>query len=212
MIERVGDKGVRMELHEKLQEWRNQKGLTQEELARCLYVSRTAVSKWESGRGYPSIDSLKAIALFFDVTVDGLLSSGEVLSIAEADKRQRDRRLRELVFSLSDLCMAMLLLLPFFAERTYGVPIASSLLHLSLVQPYMRVVYFIIVIGTSLLGALSLSLCGRDCALWRKISTALSLGLGCASVLVFALSLQPYAAGFAFVLLAIKVLARLRCG
>ena len=37
-------------------------GLTQEELAEALYVSRTAISKWESGRGYPNIESLKAIS------------------------------------------------------------------------------------------------------------------------------------------------------
>ena len=57
-----------MEFHEKLQELRKQRGMTQEELATALYVSRTAVSKWESGRGYPSIDSLKAISGFFGVS------------------------------------------------------------------------------------------------------------------------------------------------
>ena len=41
-----------MEFNEKLQELRKQRGLTQEELAEKLYVSRTAISKWESGRGY----------------------------------------------------------------------------------------------------------------------------------------------------------------
>ena len=46
-----------MEFGEKLQELRKKKGLTQEELAEALYVSRTAVSKWELGRGYPNIDS-----------------------------------------------------------------------------------------------------------------------------------------------------------
>ena len=53
-----------MEFHEKLQELRKNRGLTQEELAQVLYVSRTAISKWESGRGYPSIDSLKEISNF----------------------------------------------------------------------------------------------------------------------------------------------------
>lgn len=54
-----------MEFHEKLQELRKQNEMTQEELAKVLYVSRTAISKWESGRGYPNIESLKAIAGFF---------------------------------------------------------------------------------------------------------------------------------------------------
>lgn len=67
-----------MEFHEKLQELRKQKNLTQEELSEILFVSRTAISKWESGRGYPSIDSLKAIAEFFGVTIDELLSNREL--------------------------------------------------------------------------------------------------------------------------------------
>lgn len=64
-----------MEFYEKLQELRRSKNLTQEELAEALYVSRTAISKWESGRGYPSIDSLKAISKFFSVSIDELLSA-----------------------------------------------------------------------------------------------------------------------------------------
>ena len=63
-----------MEFHEKLKELRKSRGLTQEELAEAIYVSRTAVSKWESGRGYPGIDSLKEIAVFFSETIDELLT------------------------------------------------------------------------------------------------------------------------------------------
>ena len=61
-----------MEFNEKLQQLRKRRDLTQEELADQLYVSRTAVSKWESGRGYPNIDSLKAISKYFSVTIDEL--------------------------------------------------------------------------------------------------------------------------------------------
>ena len=64
-----------MEFGEKLLELRNGKGMTQEELAEDLFVSRTAISKWESGRGYPSIDSLKEISKYFSVSIDELLSS-----------------------------------------------------------------------------------------------------------------------------------------
>lgn len=51
-----------MEFYEKLQELRKSRGLTREELAETLFVSRTAISKWVSERGYPSIDSLKEIS------------------------------------------------------------------------------------------------------------------------------------------------------
>ena len=76
-----------MEFNEKLQELRKRRSLTQEELAEALYVSRTAISKWESGRGYPSIDSLKAIYRYFSVSIDELICSEEILTAAEDEKR-----------------------------------------------------------------------------------------------------------------------------
>ena len=76
-----------MEFHEKLQELRKNRGLTQEELAEALYVSRTAISKWESGRGYPSIDSLKEISKYFSVTIDDLLSGEKIILIAEKENK-----------------------------------------------------------------------------------------------------------------------------
>lgn len=89
-----------MEFNEKLQELRKQKGLTQEELAEVLYVSRTAISKWESGRGYPNIDSLKAISKFFAVSLDELLSSDAMLTISEDENKQKENQTRNLVFGL----------------------------------------------------------------------------------------------------------------
>ncbi len=62
-------------LSEKLKELRKKKGLTQEELASSLNVSRQAITKWESGEGTPDIDNLKNIALFFHVSVDYLVDS-----------------------------------------------------------------------------------------------------------------------------------------
>ena len=71
----MAERALIMEFNEKLQELRKQKGLTQEKLAEALYVSRTAISKWESGRGYPNIDSLKQIAnIWTDYIVTTLLN------------------------------------------------------------------------------------------------------------------------------------------
>ena len=60
-----------MEFGEKVQKLRNQNKWTQEQLAEKLYVSRTAVSKWESGKGYSNIDewlfrSLLSIIAYFN--------------------------------------------------------------------------------------------------------------------------------------------------
>ena len=71
-----------MEFNEKLQLLRKQNNMTQEQLAEKLYVSRTAVSKWESGKGYPNIESLKSISRLFSVTIDDLLSGEELISLA----------------------------------------------------------------------------------------------------------------------------------
>ena len=100
-----------MEFNEKLQALRKQKAITQEELAQMLFVSRTAVSKWESGRGYPNIESLKAISKIFGVTVDELLSGEELLTISEEDTRKKESCFRDLVFALIDLGSSMLLFL-----------------------------------------------------------------------------------------------------
>ena len=106
-----------MEFHEKLQELRKQKNLTQEELSEILFVSRTAISKWESGRGYPSIDSLKAIAEFFGVTIDELLSNRELICIAEKDSHQKTQHMRDLVFGLIDCSVVMLFFIPLFGQQ-----------------------------------------------------------------------------------------------
>ena len=76
-----------MEFNEKLQELRKQKGITQEELAKAIFVSRAAVSKWESARGYPGIDSLKAISVYFSVSIDELISSSEVNTIKKKERK-----------------------------------------------------------------------------------------------------------------------------
>ena len=64
---------------EKLQLLRKNKGLTQEELAERLDVSRQAVAKWESGLVYPDIMNLIQISNLFNVTVDYLVRDQECM-------------------------------------------------------------------------------------------------------------------------------------
>ena len=199
-----------MEFNKKLQELRKKKGLTQEELAQALYVSRTAVSKWESGRGYPNIDSLKAIAKFFGITIDELLSGDELLTIAEEDTKEKQTHLRDLVFGLLDCSIALFFFLPFFGQRGGEAIQEVSLLSLTAVSPWLRIAYFAAVIGMIVLGLLTLALQNYRHSVWLKTKAKLSLVLNTAGVLLFIISSQPYAAVFLFTFLAIKAFMLLK--
>lgn len=74
---------------EKVKALRECNHLTQEEFAEKVAVSRTAVSKWETGKGYPSIDSLKVISVLFDVTIDELISDYDVSNKKSLDLKRR---------------------------------------------------------------------------------------------------------------------------
>lgn len=195
-----------MEFNEKLQELRKQKGLTQEELAESLYVSRTAISKWESGRGYPNIESLKALAKFFSVTIDELLSGEEVLTIAEENSKEKERHFRTMVFGLLDCSTAMFLFLPFFGQTTSGVIKAVSLLSLTAISPWLKSAYFVVLAGIILCGILALALQNFHTTFAARNKTLISLACNAIGALLFIISLQPYAAALLFIFLTIKVL------
>ena len=199
-----------MEFHEKLQTLRKQKGLTQEELAQKLYVSRTAVSKWESGRGYPNIDSLKAIAVCFSVTVDDLLSGDEILSIAETEQREQRSQWCDLIFGLLNASTALLFFLPWFGQTVEGVLQEVPLWALTAVSPYMRFFYVDVVSGLTVCGVLLLVLQHTRWSFWQKNKYRLSVLLYVIGVLLFILGSQPYAAVFLFVFLSIQVLLLLK--
>ena len=137
-----------MEFHEKLQHLRKLKGLTQEQLAEQLFVSRAAVSKWESGRGYPGIDSLKAIAAFYSVTIDELLSGEELLILAQDNQKQQTR----MIFGLLDLCACAYLFLPLFGQQqagtvqavSLGLSVLGTLLFIISAQPYAAAFGFLL--------------------------------------------------------------------
>ena len=195
-----------MEFNEKLQQLRKQKGLTQEELAQMLYVSRTAISKWESGKGYPNIDSLKQLSNLFGISVDYLLSGDQLLTVAKEDSRQKESQLRDIVFSLLDLSTALLIFLPFFADKTDGTVQAVSLLQLVLIAPYLKAAYCSFTAAIILCGILTLILKNFTDSLWVKNKSKISVLLTTAATLLFIISQQPYAAVFLFAFLAIKVL------
>ncbi len=70
-----------MTLGQKLKNARKSAGLTQEQLAEKLMISRPAITKWESDRGIPDIENLKAISKLLDVSIDYLLNDGKDIDL-----------------------------------------------------------------------------------------------------------------------------------
>lgn len=66
-----------MTIGEKIREARKSAGLTQEQMAEKLLVSRQAITKWESDKGIPDVDNLKAISTLLNVNIDYLLDNGQ---------------------------------------------------------------------------------------------------------------------------------------
>lgn len=191
-----------MEFHEKLQTLRKGRGLTQDELAEALFVSRTAVSKWESGRGYPNLDSLKALSRFFSVTVDELICPEEILSAAEDEKKAWIGKYLSFLCGILDLLHAILAVLPVFGNGT-GLP-AVSLSELTGPRPWIRILFAVLLCVTVLNGLCAVILSRFDRPLWDRHRLVTGLGLSVAATAVFLLTRQPYVGILCFAILVIK--------
>ena len=200
-----------MEFYEKLQELRKGRGLTQEELAEALYVSRTAISKWESGRGYPSIDSLKEISNYFSVTIDELLSSEKLLSIAERENKTNLRNMCDLLFGLLDVFVFVLIVLPFYPNMVNGFVYSVNLFAYTQTTSLNRSLYWIMFVILVVVGIIELMLTKLGIQRYNKITTRVSMSISILSVLLLAITKESYAVALMFLLLVMKGILLLKC-
>ena len=192
-----------MEFNEKLQELRKAEGLTQEELAEALYVSRAAISKWESGRGYPSIDSLKEISKFFSVTIDELICAEEIIIAAKDERKNTLRKYAEFICSLLDVFIAVLIFIPVFGNGPESGS-SVSLFMLTGISGWIKNLFLVLVIITVLNGICGAIISGMDKPVWsrHRIVTGIVLMVICSAV--FILTRQPYAGIICFFILVVK--------
>ena len=193
-----------VEFHEKLQELRKSRGLTQEELAEALYVSRTAISKWESGRGYPSIESLKAIAGYFSVTIDELLSGEKLLSLAEKENKSNLQSMCDLLFAMVDICAFLLIVLPLYPYTAEGYIYSVNLWTYTETAPINLLIYWIMFVALLGCGTAKLILAKIKPEKNYKIIMDISLVLNIMAVVYLAIAREAYATTLAFLLLVIK--------
>lgn len=194
-----------MEFNEKLRQLRIGKNLTQEQLAEQLYVSRTAISKWEGGKGYPNIESLKCISKFFSITIDELLSGEELITLAETENNANVKRIYDIISGIVDVLAVALIVLPIYGElqgsHFYHVNLLS-ITHLSNIDIGIHWTIYLLIIG---LGIARLAFISFDkehlCGIISKVSVA----TGAAAICLFAAAREPYVTILLFLFFAVKI-------
>lgn len=194
-----------MEFGEKLKELRKARSLTQEELAEALYVSRTAVSKWESGRGYPSIDSLRELSRFFSVSIDELVSPREAIAAAEDDRRAFTGKLSSMVCGMLDILPVLLFVMPVFGSGADGLS-SASLASLACSSPWVKAVFATLVGMTALCGLFEVVSSRLEQPTLARALLVAGFALSTACVAAFIVGRQPYAGILCFALLVVKCL------
>ena len=116
-----------MTLGEKIKEARKQCGLSQEQLAEKMSVSRSAIAKWENGLGLPNDESLKLLADYFGITIDELIPNKSNEEILVSKNKTIDQQ-KKVIIGFAAGCAIGLFILGFiFIE-----PLRESLVQLGL--------------------------------------------------------------------------------
>jgi transcriptional regulator with XRE-family HTH domain len=193
-----------MEFNEKLQELRKKKGLTQEELADILFVSRTAVSKWESGRGYPNIESLRDISKYFCVSIDDLLSGEKLLYIAENENKSKIKNICSMIFGFVDVFSVLLIILPIYPNNVDGFVYTVNLLNYTRVSLWSLYIHWALFFSLILVGVVKIILTRIGREKGSGILADISLFINSGAVLYLALTREAYAVAIVFLLLIVK--------
>lgn len=193
-----------MEFNEKLQKLRTSDNLTQEELAEKLYVSRAAISKWESGRGYPSIDSLKALAKYFHVTIDELIGTDEIIDIAQQDIKESNKKYTALICGILDCLTLLLFFLPVYGNGGLSDVKSVAMFAISGIGLWLKTIYIAAISITVLNGFSGIVISNFDKPEWNKHRVVTGIALSIIGTMIFILARQPYAGIFFLSILVIK--------
>lgn len=123
---------------ENLIKLRKQMGLSQEELAEKIEVSRQTIYKWETGQNYPEMDRLLMLSELFNCSIDDLIKNEiNVTSIVQKDKYEKfyNRFARNIAFAVSLVILSvavMLILFDVFGEEKYLIPLISFFVFISI--------------------------------------------------------------------------------
>lgn len=196
---------IPLEFNEKLQQLRKQKNFTQEQLAEELYVSRTAISKWESGKGYPNIESLKRLSKLFSVSIDELLSGEELINLAETENWSSVSKIYNTINAVLDLLAIAFVVLPLYGNPVNGYIYSVNLMEFTATTPINLTIYWIVFATLIGLGIIQLVALYNKKERLSHICGKCSFAFNFLAVCFFAAAREPYVTTLVFLFLMAKV-------
>ncbi len=127
-----------MSFPEKLKKLRKEKQLTQEELAKSIFVSRTLISKYENGSVYPTKENAEKLALFFNVNLSELIDSNDTVQLVlkNSDLTNKINNIISTILIFISAVFAFLSFIPCVRIRYYDYSNGSPpTLHSSILTP-----------------------------------------------------------------------------
>lgn len=178
---------------------RKEKGMSQEELADVMFVTRQAISKWESDAGSPGIDNLQRIADYFGVSIDYLLgkegSADSALPKAKKPSRLSKTEAKKVSATKKNfgralgvlILIGLILAFAGFFTPYYSVgDLSVNLLELFFQRDFNAIALWIFIIGI-VMGAVGLGIGGYKSAKSRYPKKPLLYLLGCGGLSLFGL-------------------------
>ncbi len=186
-----------MEFGDKLKTLREKNGWTQEELGEKLFVSRVTVSKWETGRGLPNLDSLLRLSEICGISINDLISTDKAIECGRNEVKAEKDREKFRFLSILDILTFLLLILPLFRNVQEGTMTSVPLILTPMTNPWLKgILVFLIALGIGL-GLIAIL---KNKSLWK-----VSLGVSGLLAAILILALQPYPALFVLFLIVAKV-------
>jgi len=164
---------------ENLRRLRKQAGLSQEDVARRLFISRQSVSKWENGGAEPGIEHLKALAVLYGVTVDELVGSLPTALMEKAPETKPDHMEYRNLLTLRGIFVVIICAASMMLYNSVTLPFDFVAMLVGMWAPYPAVwiCIMVLLILNMMVGALSLLTEGNVLAVLSIFICAICIGL-----------------------------------
>lgn len=124
-----------MDFSSKLREIRKKENLTQEEFAEKIFVSRNAVAKWETNRGYPDIQNLITISDIFEISLDELIKEDKnVKNKIIAESSSKKWHLLVIIYLITIILYILYFL---FAHKIFMIGFLIATLFMLVIEVYI---------------------------------------------------------------------------